>query len=293
MSLRLFSRLAIAAALVAAPPAVLAAPKAKPAPAPAKPAPVESPGYRTPDPDNLLVIDTNKGRVIVEMYPEVAPATVERIKTLAKRHFYDGLLFFRVIDGFMDQTGDPKNTGEGGSELPNVKGEFGFRRGAETPFTPAMETAGQVTGFVGALPVVSQSDALMAMTADGKVNAYGMFCGGTAGMARAEDPDSGNSQFFLMRDAYPSLNRKYTPWGRVVLGQDVVLAIKTGEPVAPPLDKMTTVRLASDMAPADRPKLQVVDTRSAGFRAELAKQVAAKGSQFSVCDVDLTVKPQP
>jgi len=290
MTPRVLTRLACAAAIVA----VSGGATAKPKPGATPPVAAPAPEWRTPDPQNLLVIDTNKGRIIVEMYPAIAPESVERVRTLAKRHFYDGLLFFRVVDGFMDQTGDPKNTGEGGSELPNVKAEFGFRRGPEMPFTPAIETAGLSSGFVGVMPVAGQGDALMAMTADGKVNAWGLFCSGTLGMARAEDPGSANSQFFLMRDAYASLNRKYTPWGRVIIGQDVVNAVKVGEPVEAPQDKMITVRLVSDLPEAQRPKVQVVDTLSAGFRAELAKAVAAKGEgEFSVCDVPVPAKLLP
>ncbi len=246
--------------------------------------------WRTPDPDSLLVIDTNKGRIVVEMYPEVAPAHVAQIRTLAKRHFYDGLTFFRVVEDFMDQTGDPKNSGEGGSDLPNLKGEFIFRRGADTPFVKATTLRATDFGFIGALPVASQSEALMSMTADGKVNAWTVYCQGVAAMARAGDPDSANSQFFLMRGFYPSLMQKYTAWGRVLVGQDVVTAIKVGEPVADPQDVMKSVRLASDMPAADRPKVQVLDTRGPAFRSTLAHTLADKGPGMSVCDVPVPTR---
>jgi len=246
--------------------------------------------WRTPDPENLLVIDTNKGRIVVEMYPDIAPAHVLRIRTLAKRRFYDGLTFFRVVDDFMDQTGDPKNDGEGGSDLPNLKGEFTFRRGADTPFVKLTTLRAMEFGFLGALPVASQSEALMSMTADGKVNAWAVYCPGVAAMARAGDPDSANSQFFLMRGFYPSLMQKYTAWGRVLVGQDVVNSIKIGEPVADPQDKMLTVRLASDMPAADRPKVQVLDTRGPAFRSTLAHALADKGPAASVCDITVPTR---
>ncbi len=246
--------------------------------------------WRSPAPDNLLVIDTNKGRIVVEMYPDVAPAHVAQIRTLAKRHFYDGQTFFRVIDEFMDQTGDPKNTGEGGSDLPNLKGEFIFKRGAETPFVKATTIRATEFGFIGALPVASQSEALMSMTADGRVNAWAVYCPGVAAMARAGDPDSANSQFFLMRGFYPSLMQKYTAWGRVLVGQDVVTAIKVGEPVADPQDRIVTLRLASDLPAADRPKVQVLDTRGPAFRSTLAHTLADKGPTMSVCDVTVPTR---
>lgn len=253
------------------------------------PKPAES-DWRTPDPNNLLVIDTNKGRILVEMYPELAPAHVAQIQALAKKHFYDGQTFFRVIDGFMDQTGDPGNNGEGGSDLPNLKAEFTFKRDASTPFVVANTAGGTVSGFIGAMPVGSRSDDLMAMMADGKVPAWGLFCPGVAAMARAGDPDSANSQFFLMRATYSALTQKYTAWGRTLTGLDVVVGIKVGEPVAAPQDRMITVRLASDMPEADRPKIQVLDTHSAAFRWQLDKAIANDGSTFTVCDVPVPTR---
>jgi peptidylprolyl isomerase len=246
--------------------------------------------WRAPDPDNLLVIDTNKGQIVVEMYPEMAPAHVARIRVLAKRHFYDGLTFFRVVDDFMDQTGDPKNSGEGGSDLPNLNGEFTFKRGADTPFVKLTSLRAMDFGFIGAVPVASQSEALMPMTADGRVNAWAVFCQGVAAMARAGDPDSANSQFFLMRAFYPSLMQKYTAWGKVLVGQDVVQAIKIGEPVADPQDKMLTVRLASDLPAAERPKVQVLDTRGPAFRSTLSHALADKGPTASVCDITVPTR---
>ena len=212
-----------------------------------------------------------------------------RIQALARQHFYDGLTFFRVIDDFMDQTGDPKNTGEGGSTLPNLEPEFTFRRGVDG-FAVVAQPAGGEDGYVGALPVHSQSSALASLTKDAKVTAWGAFCPGVLGMARDSDPASGNSQFFFMRGAYPSLEKRYTAFGRVLVGQDVVLAVKTGEPVADPQDRMTRVRLASDLPPAERVTVSREDPTSATFAAEVARVRAQKGADFSVCDVAPRVK---
>jgi peptidylprolyl isomerase len=244
--------------------------------------------WRTPDPNMLLVIDTNKGRIIVELYPILAPAHVAQIQALAKRHFFDGQTFFRVIDDFMDQTGDPTNTGTGGSDLPNLKAEFSFKRTAATPWVSANAQSGVSAGFIGAMPVASQAEDLMAMTSSGAISAWPLYCAGVAAMARAEDPDSANSQFFLMRGPFPALTHKYTAWGRVLIGQDVVNLIKTGEPVEKPQDQMVTVRLASDMPEADRPKVQVIDTASRYFRARMAKILGAPG--YSVCDVTVEAR---
>ena len=266
-----------------------AAPAAATAP-PAAPAPLAASDFRPVDPQNLLVIDTTQGRVLVEMTPEVAPAHVAQVRALALQHFYDGQSFFRVIDQFMAQTGDPKNKGDGGSTLPDLKAEFTFRRSAQTRFVTVATPTGAEVGFVGALPVMSQASALMSMTADGRVSAWGLYCAGVAGMARSEGPDTANSQFFLMRQTYPALEKRYTAWGRAVSGVTAVRAIKAGEPVPEPQDRMITLRLASDLPEAQRPRVLVADPAQPGVRALIERTRAAKGADFSICDVDLPAR---
>jgi peptidylprolyl isomerase len=242
--------LMLAAALAALAVTVQAAPAGRSAAAAAAPAKPSGPGpndWRTPDPNDVLVIDTNKGRILVELVPEVAPQNATRIRELAHENFFDGLRFFRVIENFMDQTGDPQNTGQGGSSKPNVPGEFTFRRGADMPFVVAADQSVAEVGFVKSLPVMSQSMMLSAMTKDQKISAWGLYCPGVAGMARDENPDSANSQFFLMRAGYPALEKRYTAFGRVISGMDAVRAIKVGEPVADPQDRMERVRLLADL----------------------------------------------
>jgi len=269
---------ACAAALTAT--ASLAASSSKPF-KPKLDAPAAS-DYRTVDPQNLLVIDTTKGRVLVEMIPEIAPLSVARIKELAREHFYDGLTFHRVVDGFMAQGGDPKGDGTGDSPKPNVPPEFTFRRGADTPYVNVSSKAGLEDGFVKSMAVRGQSSDLMVMTADGKVNGWGLWCEGVAGMARTTDPSTANSQIFLMRDFNEALEHTYTPWGRVVAGEDVVRALKVGEPVIDP-DKMTSVRVASDLPPGQQPKVQVVDAASPWAKTALKYAI-------DVCDLQLPAK---
>jgi peptidylprolyl isomerase len=247
--------------------------------------------WRTPDPENVLVIETNKGRIVAELVPEAAPGHVERVRELAKAGFYDGLTFFRVIDSFMAQTGDPKNDGTGGSDKPDMTAEFTFRRpGAGGSFAPAGKVGSLETGFVGPLAVTSQSSMLAAMTADGKVQAWANFCPGVLGMARAGDPNSANSQFFFMRQHYPSLEKTYTGFGRVLSGLEVVRAIKVGEPVADPQDKMLSVKVLADMPADKRPTVQVMDTRSAAFAEVVKKRQAELGAGYNICDVEVPVK---
>jgi peptidylprolyl isomerase len=238
--------------------------------------------WRTVEPQNLLVIDTTKGRILVEMIPEVAPQSVARIKELAGEHFYDGLTFHRVVAGFMAQGGDPKGDGSGGSSKPNLPGEFGFRRGPATPYAKVTIESGLEDGFVKSMAVRGQNSDLAVMTADGKVAGWGLWCPSTAGMARANEPDSANSQFFLMLKFNDGLERKYTPWGRVLVGQDVIKQLKVGEPVVNP-DKMTSVRVAADLPPGQQPKVQVVDTTGPWVKT------AAKYTP-DVCDIELPAK---
>jgi peptidylprolyl isomerase len=242
--------------------------------------------WRDPDPENILVAETSRGTIISELYPAVAPISVLRIKTLTRQHFYDGLDFFRVIEGFMDQTGDPQNTGEGGSTLADIKAEFEFRRGADIKETMVASDKPN-TGFIGVMPMAGQSSAMMAISADGKTATHGLFCTGVLGIARAGDPDSGNSQFFFMRGANQGLDTKYTPFGRVVQGMDAVKSIKSGEPVTPPRDTVIRMRLLADIPAAERPKVKVMDTTTPAFTAYVdGLRAKAGGSYFDICDVD-------
>ncbi len=246
--------------------------------------------WRTPDPNNVIVVETNKGRIIAELYPEAAPNHVERMRSLTKSGFFDGLTFFRVIGDFMAQTGDPKNTGEGGSDQPNVAAEFTFRRGADIPLADSFKVGTNEAGWVKSLPVTSQPAALAALTADHKVATWGNFCPGVLGAARAGDPDSANSQFFFMRQHNEGLDKTYTAYGRVLSGLDVVRAIKTGEPVPDPQDKMISVKLLADLPADKRPSIQVMDTRSAAFKALVTKRQGEMGAGFTNCDVDIPVQ---
>jgi peptidylprolyl isomerase len=144
--------------------------------------------------ENTLVLETTQGRVVIELRPDLAPNHVARIKELAQQGFYDGVVFHRVIDGFMAQTGDPTGTGRGGSGK-NLKAEF-----SKAPHER-----------------------------------------GTVSMARANHPDSADSQFFICFDDARFLDGKYTVWGQVIEGMENVDKIKRGEPVKDP-DKIVSMR---------------------------------------------------
>jgi peptidylprolyl isomerase len=153
------------------------------------------------DPQNTLVLDTTQGRIIIKLRSDIAPNHAQRLKQLARDHFYDDVPFHRVIDGFMAQTGDGQNrNGTGGSKYPQLKAEF-----SSVPYTR-----------------------------------------GVVGMARTSDPNSANSQFFIMFADGSFLNGKYTVVGEVVRGMDVVDKLKRGEPPANP-DKIVHAQVAADM----------------------------------------------
>jgi peptidylprolyl isomerase len=245
--------------------------------------------WRTVAPENLLVIDTAKGRIVVELDPAVAPLSVARIRTLADQGFYDGLKFHRVIAGFMAQTGDPLGTGAGGSELPDVPGEFQFRRGRDLGFVSLVPAPTGQLGIAGSMPVFTQPDAQMMVTADFKTAAQALFCPGVAGMARNNDPNGANSQFFLMTGSNESLNGLYTPFGRVLSGLDVVKTLKAGTEAGngqvPDPDVITRARTAAAMPEGQRPTARVMTARSPAFAALVEQKRAELGSRFTVCDV--------
>ena len=245
--------------------------------------------WRQVDPEETLYIDTVHGRIVIEMYPEVAPRHVERIKTLARAGFYDNLTFHRVIDDFMAQTGDPLGTGEGASSLADLREEFMFRRGPDMPFVQAAEQSRARLGFYKTLPIESQPDAQMAVTADGRVSANALHCQGVVSMARADNVNSANSQFFFMRAPNTALDKRYSIFGRVVWGMDAVMRIAVGNPPPSP-DRMLAVRVAADVPENERAPIYVLRTEGPQFRELIDETRRERGADFSVCDVEIPAR---
>ncbi|MGE0714496.1 MAG: peptidylprolyl isomerase [Alphaproteobacteria bacterium] len=156
------------------------------------------------DLENTLYLDLKDGRVVIELRPDLAPNHVARIKELARQGFYDGIVFHRVIDGFMAQTGDPKGDGTGGSGK-KLKAEFSRERHVR----------------------------------------------GTTSMARASNPDSADSQFFIMFAPSTHLDGQYTVWGKVTEGMEFVDMIKKGSSAANGAvtnpDRIIRMRVAADV----------------------------------------------
>lgn len=245
--------------------------------------------WRQLDPEDTLYIDTVHGRIVIELYPEVAPRHVDRIKTLARAGFYDGITFHRVIDDFMAQTGDPLGTGEGASNLPDLREEFLFRRGPDMPFVQAAEQGRARLGFYKTLPIETQPDAQMAVTSDGHVAANALHCQGVVSMARADDANSANSQFFIMRAPNSALDKRYTIFGRVVWGMEAVMQLAVGNPPPSP-DRMLAVRIAADLPEAERAPIFVLRTDGPQFRELIEDTRRDRGADFSVCDVQIPAR---
>ncbi len=241
--------------------------------------------WRPLDPQNTLVVDTTKGRIVVVMRPELAPQAVMRVKLLSREGVYDGLLFHRVIDHFVDQTGNPNNHDGGVSTHPNLPAEFTATLPATAIEAEAARHSDGVAGFIGPNPVagIPSQDGLSLRT-------WGLYCAGVVGMGRQTDPGTANSEIFFMRDASRRLDHDYAVWGRVIQGQDVVRAIAVGEPPKSP-DKMIRVRVMADLPPADRPHLEMADVRGGAFAQEIARVRQARGADFSPCDIAVPTRP--
>ena len=249
--------------------------------------------WRSVDPENLMVIETTQGTIGVELYPEIAPKHVEQMKALTRDGFYDDVPFHRVIDGFMNQTGDGSNgNGTGDSELPDIPAEFTFRRGEDMEVTLVGARGGSDqaigTGFYKALPVATQPISQAILTQDGKVAAMGLHCPGVTSAARTSDPNSANSQFFLMRGKAEHLDAQYSIWGATVMGREYLESFNVGtvgdSPVFEP-DRMTRVRIAADMPEAIRPAVQVLDTTSDAFANWIATQ-----TYDDICEVEIPTR---
>ena len=165
------------------------------------------------DPENTIIMETTKGKVVIQLLPDLAPGHVARIKELAREGAYDGVVFHRVIEDFMAQTGDvqygktggkdfnPARAGMGGSDKPDLKAEFSNMSHVR----------------------------------------------GTCSMARSQMPNSANSQFFICFTDAPWLNKQYSVWGQVIEGMENIDKIKRGEPVRDP-DSIVSMKVAADVA---------------------------------------------
>ena len=232
--------------------------------------------WRQVDPENLFIFQTTKGRVLIEAFPAVAPKHYEQFAAIIRSGDFDGTGFHRVINDFMAQGGDIFALKGRDSGLPNLEGEFTFRRDpVEMPLEATIGPEDTAKfGYIKGFPIGTQASFFAEMSVDGMVESYIPHCKGMVSTARTEDPNSANAQFFLMRGQAEHLDRKYTAWGRVVVGEDVVKAIKHGPDsrdghVDNP-DILTSAKIAADLPEGERPEVWVERTDGPVFLAKMA-----------------------
>ena len=221
--------------------------------------------WREVDPDNLVLMELTEGQVVIELSPRFAPQTVKQFRRLVREKFYNGLGFYRVIDGFVAQAGDGSDLGEL-SQVPLIDAEFEFELDVDSPYLPVQsnDLFAAETGFVDGFAVAR----------DRRSNsAWPVHCPGVVAMARNEGRDSSRTDFYIVIGQAPRyLDRNMNVFGRVIAGMDVVQRVQRGRASDNGIieDETTSTRIrdaviASDLEKPQRPTAYVMDTMSQGF----------------------------
>ena len=236
--------------------------------------------WREVDPDNLVFMELREGRVAIELNPRFAPRTVRQFRELVQKRFYDGLPFYRVIDGFVAQGGDGSDLGEY-SDIPLIAAEFEIEFDPELPFAPVQEKDlfADVTGFIDGFAVARDRDAS---------SVWLTHCAGVVAMARNEGPDTSRTEFYIVIGQAPRyLDRNMNVFGRVIDGMDVVQRIRRG-----PADengiisddaassRIVRMTLAADQPEDERLKALVIETGHKAFRQMLDQRRDRRANFF-------------
>jgi peptidylprolyl isomerase len=272
-------------------------------------APPPPEAWRTVDPQNLVLVDTRYGQVALELAPEFAPKHAERVRALIRAHFYDGLSFYRVIDGFVAQGGigegtastkDHPKEAKALDQWPALKAEFDRPSDPAPSFTPLGngDLMAPEVGFEDGFPVARDPK---------DKREWLIHCPGTFAFARDNDPDTATTEFYIVIGQAPRrLDRDLTAFGRVLSGMQYVQKLERGDPdvdsgVIGDLSKrdpIIRVMLAADMPAAERPSFQVLRTESKSF-ADSVETRRHPTSPFyfrkpppilDICSVPVTVK---
>ena len=267
----------------------------------------DSKDWRAVDADNLLLIGTKYGEVAVELSPKFAPKHAERMKALARAHFYDGTNFYRVIEGFVAQGGVGEDTASTASKpvnpetmkkWPELKREFERPWGADAKFTPlgSPDLFAKQVGHVDGFPVGRDPKAKMEWI---------VHCPGTFAFARDNAPDTASTEFYIVIGEAPRrLDRNLTAFGRVIDGMQYLQKLDRGDPAVDngviadkaKQDPITSMKLASDMPEAVRPHYEVMRTDSQAFAAwKKNKKNPAPGFYFRTppAILDICLAPVP
>ncbi|WP_440959506.1 peptidylprolyl isomerase [Oceanicaulis sp. LC35] len=276
-----------------------------PAAAPAEPgadiiANAPDSAWRTVDAEDLVHLVTNKGEVWIEIQDEFTPMHAARIREIAETNWLDWKVFHRVIDGFMAQGGGAVDNPSIQAPFDPLQAEFGIRRDPnEIPVYETQERRSTErgpmaqAGYWNGFPVGTQPSALAGIVADGRVESWLLHCDGAAAMARTNDPNSANAQFYIVRGEAEHLNTQYTVWGKVRQGQDVIESLNVGtqgQTLGFRPDIIEEFEMATQMDNA--PTVQVMDTSSPTFSAYLEALAASRdnGRLPDICSIDVPVR---
>jgi peptidylprolyl isomerase len=236
--------------------------------------------WREVDPDNLVFVELLNGRFVIELNPRFAPKTVDQFRRLVQSRFYDGLSFYRVIDGFVAQGGDGSDLGEL-SSVPELEAEFDLDWDDEIPFASVQKPDfyADETGFIDAFPVARNFK-------DDKL--WLVHCPGMIAMARGEETDTSRTDFYIVIGQAPRyLDRNMNVFGRVIDGMEVVQAIQRGPADANGIissdterSRIRSMRLGSELPKDKQLKALVMDSESKPFRKMLEERRNRKHKFF-------------
>lgn len=276
---------------------------------PAPAAPPAAGDFRAVDPENLVLIDTRYGQVAVELFPDFAPNHAARVKALIRAHFYDGLSFYRVIDGFVAQGGigeedapakDHPDEAKALDRWPPLKAEFDRKVAKGERFTPLgnADPMAPFVGFENGFPVARDAR---------KAHEWLIHCPGTFAFARDNGPDTATTEFYIVIGQSPRrLDRDLTAFGRVIWGMQYLQKLERGDPEVDSgviadvakRDPIVRMQLAADLPEDERPVFQVIRTDSKAF-ADSVKARRFPTSPFyfrkpppvlDICGVPVAVK---
>jgi len=270
---------------------------------PAFAGPADDPAnWRKVDPENLLQFTIKRQDFLIELRPDFAPAHVEQIKKITRAGHYNSLPFHRVIDDFMAQGGETSAIYMLSTPYPQIKLEAVFdRKPAEHPVQWfGKNAAGDQVGYLDGFIVNGQPDQLASMNASGTVKTWALHCPAVTSMARTDEPNSADTQFFLMRQARDQLDKQYTIWGRALNGLDIIRAIKAGPEetdgrLSPGVaDKLSRATMVADLPVYKKPTVYVQRTDGPLFAEALKAAAATPGdAACSLPPVQVVVEMPP
>lgn len=238
------------------------------------------PVWRSVDPDRLVFVETQEGRFVIELNPRFAPKTVRQFKRLVDEGFYDGLSFYRVIEGFVAQGGDGSDLGEH-SEVPLIDAEFEIDWPKKASYIEAQapDMFAPETGFIDGFAVARDPE---------KNKTWLLHCPGVVAMARNEGPDSSRTDFYIVIGQAPRyLDRNMNVFGRVIYGMDVVQKIRRGKVTDNGIidddvarSRIRNMKLGTQFPKQDRPIALVIDTSDKSFESHLDDRRKRKGKFF-------------